>query len=57
MRTDRLRLLDALEQIDVVLKFSEDGREAFNSDLLVQSATFDRLALLGEACRAISAPT
>jgi predicted nucleotidyltransferase len=56
-RTDQLRLLDALEQIDLILKFSENGREAFDSDLLVQSAILHRLALLGEACRSVSAPT
>jgi len=54
MRTDRLRVLDALEQIDLILRFSEKGRAAFNSDLLVQSAILHRLALLGEACRSIS---
>lgn len=55
MRTDRLRLLDALEQIDLILEFSQKGRAAFDSDLLVQSAILHRLALLGEACRGVSA--
>ncbi len=49
MRPDRLRLLDALEQIDLLQEFSGRGREPFFSDLLVQSAILHRLALLGEA--------
>jgi uncharacterized protein with HEPN domain len=54
MRTDRLRLLDAIEQIELIVTFSERGREAFFADLLVQSAVLHRLALLGEACRGLS---
>ena len=55
MRADRLRLLDALDQIELIRKFSERGREAFFSDVLLQSALLHRLTLLGEACRALSA--
>ena len=51
MRTDRLRLLDAIEQIELIFSFSESGRETFFNDLIVQSAILHRLALLGEACR------
>jgi uncharacterized protein with HEPN domain len=54
MRTDRLRLLDAIEQIELITSFSARGREAFFNDLLVQSAVLHRLALLGEACRGVS---
>jgi uncharacterized protein with HEPN domain len=54
VRTDRLRLLDAIEQIELISSFSEHGREAFFSDLIVQSAVLHRLALLGEACRGVS---
>jgi uncharacterized protein with HEPN domain len=53
MRTDRLRLLDAIEQIELIFSFSERGRESFFHDLIVQSAVLHRLALLGEACRGI----
>jgi uncharacterized protein with HEPN domain len=55
MRTDRLRLLDAIEQIELISSFSERGREAFFNDLIIQSAILHRLALLGEACRGVSA--
>ena len=54
MRSDRLRLLDALEQIDLILKFAKGGQEAFRDDELVQSAILHRLTLLGEACRGLS---
>jgi uncharacterized protein with HEPN domain len=54
MRTDRLRLLDAIEQIELISSFSVRGREAFFNDLIVQSAVLHRLALLGEACRGVS---
>ena len=30
MRTDRLRLLDAIERIELISSFSERGREAFS---------------------------
>ena len=54
MRTDRLRLLDAIEHIELISSFSVRGREAFFNDLIVQSAVPHRLALLGEACRGVS---
>ena len=54
MRTDRLRLLDAIEQIELISSFSKRGRELFFDDLIVQSAVLHRLALLGEACRGVS---
>jgi uncharacterized protein with HEPN domain len=54
MRTDRLRLLDAIEQTELIASFSARGRDAFFNDLIVQSAILHRLALLGEACRGVS---
>ncbi|MGO9093866.1 MAG: DUF86 domain-containing protein [Bryobacteraceae bacterium] len=54
MRADRLRLLDAVEQIELISRFSQGGREAFFGDVLIQSAVLHRLALLGEACRGLS---
>ncbi len=38
MRADRLRLLDAIEQIALIVSFSQQGREAFFGDVMVQSA-------------------
>ena len=60
MRDDRLRLLDALEQIELILKFSEPGREAFFRDIQMQSAILHRLALLGvprPVCRISRSPS
>ena len=54
MRADRLRLMNAIDQVELIRAFSERGREAFFSDMLVQSAILHRLALLGEACRTLS---
>jgi uncharacterized protein with HEPN domain len=54
MRSDRLRLLDAIEQIELISSFSAGGREVFFNDLVIQSAVLHRLALLGEACRGVS---
>jgi len=55
MRGDRLRLLDALEQVELIRPLAEPGREAFFGDILIQSAILHRLALLGESCGGISA--
>ena|ERR1035437_160092 len=54
MRTRYLRLLDAIEQIELISSFSETRREAFFNDLIGQSAVPHRLALWGEACRGVS---
>ena len=54
MRTDRLRRLTAIEQIELISSFSECGQETFFNDLIVQSAILHRVALLGEACRGLS---
>ena len=45
MRTDRLRLLDAIERIELISSFSESGRETFFNDLIVPSAILHRLAV------------
>ena len=54
MRSDRLRLLDTIDQIDLIRRFSAGGREVFFGDILTQSAVLHRLALLGEACAGLS---
>jgi len=54
VRSDRLRLLDALDQIQLIRKFAASGRETFFGDPLSQSAILHRLTLLGEACRGLS---
>jgi uncharacterized protein with HEPN domain len=46
--------LTLFEQIELIHRFSELGREAFFGNVLTQSAILHRLALLGEACRGLS---
>jgi uncharacterized protein with HEPN domain len=46
--------LTLFEQVELISRFSQGGREAFFSDLLIQSAVLHRLALLGEASRGLS---
>jgi uncharacterized protein with HEPN domain len=43
-----------LEQIELIRTFSLQGQEVFRTSVLIQSAILHRLALLGEACRALS---
>ena len=40
MRPDRLRLLDALEQIELIRKFAAPGREAFFGDALSRARSY-----------------
>jgi uncharacterized protein with HEPN domain len=51
MRNDRLRALDAIELLH---SFAQQGRDRFFEDLLVQSAILRPQVLLGEACRNLS---
>lgn len=55
MNADRFRVLDAIEQVELISQFSQKGRDAFFGDVMVQSAILHRLTLLGEACRALTA--
>jgi uncharacterized protein with HEPN domain len=48
-----IRLLDALEQIELIQTFAERVEKLF-SEVLLQSAILHRLTRLGEACRALS---
>lgn len=43
MRADRLRLLDALEQIELIRRFSEPGQSAFLGDILTQGSSLDSI--------------
>ncbi len=55
MRTDRERLSDGLEAIDRCLSQAARGREAFETDPLVQVWMIHHLEILGEACKSVSA--
>ena len=54
MRADRLRLLDAIEQVELIADFPDVAGKLFGTTLMVQSAILHCLALLGEACRGVS---
>jgi len=56
VRTDLERLTDAIEAIDRCAAQAERGRTVFEADPLVQVWMVHHLEILGEACRALSAP-
>jgi len=53
MRNERERLLDILEAIERIEKYAEDGKEAFESDELIQTWVVYHIMIIGEACRAL----
>ena len=54
MNRDRLYLLDILEAIARIEKYTDQGFDAFDRDELVQSWVVRHLQIIGEASRAIS---
>ena len=50
MRADTDLLLDILDSIDAIEKYTSKGREAFESDELVQVWVLHHLQIIGEAC-------
>lgn len=55
MRDDRERLLDILEAIERIEKYTSKGREVFEDDELIQTWVVHHLEIIGEATRALSA--
>ncbi len=55
MKDDRGRLEDMLEAIEHVEKYAARGREAFETDELVQVWTVHHVQIMGEAARRVSA--
>lgn len=53
MRNDILRLRDIEEAIQRIEKYTVRGREAFDTDELVQTWIVHHLQHIGEACRAL----
>ena len=51
---DRERLFDILEAIDRIERYAQRGREAFDSEELIQSWIVHHLQILGEASRELS---
>ena len=54
MRDDRERLLDILEAIERIEKYTSKGREVFEEDELIQTWVVHHLEIIGEATRALS---
>jgi uncharacterized protein with HEPN domain len=54
MRSDRERILDALEAIDRIERHTNPGEAEFRQSELVQSWVVRHLQILGEAVRALS---
>ena len=54
MRDDREWLLDILESIERIEKYSSRGRQTFEEDELIQSWIVHHLQIIGEALRSIS---
>ncbi|QYO62095.1 DUF86 domain-containing protein [Leptolyngbya sp. 7M] len=57
MRDDRERLLDILEAIERIEKYTARGRSAFEEDELIQTWVLHHLQIIGEAVRALSPVT
>ena len=57
MRDDRERLLDILEAIERIEKYTARGRSVFDEDELIQTWVLYHLQIIGEAVRALSPET
>ena len=56
MRSDRLRLLDILDAIDVVARHLPADRQAFDANPPIQSHIYRHLMIIGEAAWNLSQP-
>jgi len=54
MRSDRERLLDVIEAIERIEKYSQKSKKAFDTDELVQNWIIHHLFIVGEAIAHIS---
>ncbi|MBP9663449.1 MAG: DUF86 domain-containing protein [Pyrinomonadaceae bacterium] len=57
MRDGRERLLDIVEAIERIEKYTARGRSAFDEDELIQTWVLHHLQIIGEAVRALSVET
>ncbi|MFQ6132407.1 MAG: DUF86 domain-containing protein [Armatimonadota bacterium] len=54
MRDDRARLQDILEAIERIERYAKKGRDAFQSDELIQTWMVHHILLIGEAAAQVS---
>jgi len=57
MRDDRERLLDIVEAIERIERYTVQGRSSFESDELIQTWVLHHLQIIGEAVRSLSSTT
>jgi uncharacterized protein with HEPN domain len=57
VNTQRPYLLHALDAIDAVLEYTQDGRDAFFADRKTQDAVIRNIEVLGQAVKSLSAET
>jgi uncharacterized protein with HEPN domain len=57
VKDERVYLLHALEAIDAVLSYTEDGREGFFADRKTQDAVIRNIEIVGQAVKGISDET
>lgn len=55
MRSERERLLDILEAIERIEKYTRGGKGAFEADELIQTWVVHHIEVIGEACRSLPA--
>ena len=53
MRSERERLLDILEAIERIEKYAEEGKDAFESNELIQTWIVHHITIIGEAFRTL----
>ena len=54
MKSDRERLLDIKEAIERILRYSDQGKQEFESSELLQTWVVHNLQIVGEAARRLS---
>ncbi|MHB8660095.1 MAG: HepT-like ribonuclease domain-containing protein [Solirubrobacteraceae bacterium] len=57
MNTQRAYLLHAIDAIDAVVRYTEDGRDAFFADRKTQDAVIRNVEVLGQAVKGLAAET
>lgn len=57
MNSQRAYLLHALDAIDAVIEYTQDGRDAFFADRKTQDAVIRNVEILGQAVKGLSTET
>jgi uncharacterized protein with HEPN domain len=57
VNSQRAYLLHALDAIDAVIEYTQDGHDAFSADRKTQDAVIRNIEVLGQAVKGLSAET